>query len=241
MKILVAIIAYNEESSIQGVIQDVKNLSNDIDIIVIDDCSIDDTYNKAKKMGVPVLRHSSNLNTLGFTSVQTSFMYAHKNNYDVYCQFDGDGQHNAKNLKDIIKPIRDKEADMVIGSRFLDSAGYKSSTIRRIGIIILSYVVSLFIGQRIFDLTSGFKSYNKKIIEIFATKYPLSIVDSSEIIVVSYYSGSIIKEVPVIMNPRSHGKSSISPYKSVLFPIRAISYIVGVFLQREQYIKYKIK
>ena len=241
MKILVSIIAYNEEDSIVEAIQDVKNLSNDIDIIVIDDCSLDDTYKKAKKMGIPVLRHSSNLNTLGFTSVQTSFMYAYKNGYDIYCQFDGDGQHNAMYLKDIIDPIVNKEADMVIGSRFLNSAGYKSSVIRRVGINLLSYIVSIFIGKRIFDLTSGFKSYNRKIIEIFAIKYPLSIVDTSEIIVVSHYSGCTIKEVPVIMNSRSHGKSSIGSFKSILFPIRAISYIIGVFLQREQFFKYNKK
>lgn len=238
-KILVAIIAYNEEDSIEDAIQDVKSLSIDLDIIVIDDCSIDDTFIKAKNMGVPVLRHSSNLNTLGFTSVQTSFMYAYQNDYDIYCQFDGDGQHNASYLKNIIDPILNKEADMVIGSRFLNISGYKSSAIRRVGINLLSFVVSFFIGKRIFDLTSGFKSYNRKIIEIFAMKYPFSIVDTSEIIIVSHYSECIIKEVPVIMNPRLYGESSIGSFKSILFPIRAISYIVGVFLQRKQFNKYK--
>ena len=126
MKILVIIPAYNEEKSISKVIMDIYNQRiEDLDILVINDASSDNTKFEAQKLGVNVIDLPINLGIGG--AVQTGYIYAYNNKYDVAIQFDGDGQHMAKYLKDMIKTIINENYDMVVGSRFINNSNYKPS------------------------------------------------------------------------------------------------------------------
>ncbi len=142
MKILVIIPAYNEEKSISKVIMDIYNQRiKDLDILVINDASSDNTKFEAQKLGVNVVDLPINLGIGG--AVQTGYIYAYNNNYDIAIQFDGDGQHMAKYLKDMIKAIINENYDMIVGSRFINNSNYKPSIYRKLGINFFSSLVSI--------------------------------------------------------------------------------------------------
>ena len=125
MKVLVIIPAYNEELSIINTVQKIEDERLEIDYLVINDCSTDNTLNILKENGINYLSLPINLGIGG--GVQTGYKYADLNNYDIAIQHDGDGQHDPKYLLDVIKPIENNEADIVIGSRFLEKQGFQSS------------------------------------------------------------------------------------------------------------------
>ena len=114
--ILVIIPAYNEEENILKVIQELKQDVPYADILVINDCSKDNTLRILQDNNVNHLTTPFNLGYAGV--VQTGFKYAVVHNYEYVAQFDGDGQHIAKELDRLIRYIQSKEVDIVIGSRF---------------------------------------------------------------------------------------------------------------------------
>lgn len=170
MKILVIVPAHNEEGSIKGVIEDLNAHFPQGDILVVNDGSVDRTSEIAKDLGVNVIDLSYNLGIGG--AVQTGFVYAVAERYDIAIQFDGDGQHRADQITRILVPHQNDRADIVVGSRFLSEGGFASSIQRRLGAKILSFVVSTLIGKRITDTTSGFRAYGRNAIAFFASLYP---------------------------------------------------------------------
>lgn len=230
-KILVFILAYNEENTIREVIADIRGKAPYVDIVVIDDCSTDHTRRFAEESGVPVISHLTNSNNAGFSAVKTAMTYAYFEGYDICCQIDGDGQHDASFLHDIIAPVADGRADFVIGSRFLKVQGYTSTFPRVVAIKFFSYVTSLIIRQRVYDVTSGFKATGKRIIDLFAL-YPHLIHDTNEMIILAWKSRARILEVPVKMNKRHSGRSWYSFSKAVLYPIRTLLVIIEVMIRR---------
>lgn len=217
MKILVIIPAFNEEATIYNVVTKVNQCNLAVDTLVINDGSNDHTSQKALQAGAKVINLSRNLGIGG--AVQTGYLYALYNNYDIAIQIDGDGQHNPEYLSKLIQPIINDTADMTIGSRFLERTGYMPSFFRRIGIKYFSKLVSLSIRKDIFDTTSGFRAINRKTIELFSKYYP-SDYPEVETIVYTANHGLRIKEVPVIMNYRQGGRSSITPVKSMYYMIK---------------------
>lgn len=216
-KVLVIIPAYNEQESIINVIHKLKNDFSEADYIVINDCSSDNTLqlleeNKANYINLPL-----NLGIGG--GVQTGYKYALQNDYDIAIQIDGDGQHDTLYLKNVIDPILKREADIVIGSRFINKEGFQSSGIRRIGINFLSWLIKICCGTEVLDVTSGFRAVNRKYIAEYAKEYPVDYPEP-EAIVNSSLEGAKIIEVPVIMNERTGGTSSISIGKSVYYMIK---------------------
>jgi glycosyltransferase involved in cell wall biosynthesis len=151
--------------------------------------------------------------------MQTGYLYAFYNNYDIAIQIDGDGQHNPLYVDSLIKPILDNKADMVIGSRYINHTSYKSSAMRRIGMIFFSGLIKVFTGKKIYDTTSGFRAVNKQIIKYFSQNYP---TDYPEVdVLVSLLRNNFkILEVPVEMNERKTGKSSITPFRSIYYMIK---------------------
>lgn len=238
MKILVAVIAYNESKNIKKVIEELLNYKSDFnfDIVVIDNSSTDDTAKIAKQCGVDVLSHC--INTGGsMGTVSSYFIFACKNDYDILCQFDGDGQHIASELEKIISPIATNEADFVIGSRFLEKEGFQSYFFRRIGIKLFSKINSMIIKRKITDSTSGFRAYGKNIINLFGNKYKREIYDVNQLLLLSYFAGARIKEVPVIMREREFGKSEYNFFNAVAFPMKGLINILGCLLQKKQITK----
>ena len=152
-------------------------------------------------------------------TVQGGYVYALKNGYDIAVQADGDGQHDISYLGKLVEPIEKGEADIVIGSRFIEKQGFQSSAGRRFGINFLSGLILVCTGIRIKDVTSGFRAVNRKFIEIYADNYPQDYPEP-EAIVAGVMNGAKIKEVPVIMRERAGGTSSINLWKSVYYMIK---------------------
>lgn len=223
MKIMVVIPAYNEEKNIYNVVRSVKNCGLNVDVIVVNDGSKDNTSSEAKRAGAKVIDLPQNVGIGG--AVQTGYIYALYNNYDIVVQIDGDGQHDPKDLTKLIAVLEKNEADMVIGSRFVDKTDYKSSTARKIGIKYFSKVVSALIGKDIFDTTSGYRAVNRNVIELFSKYYP---ADYPEVETIVYASKRRIKikEVSVDMQKRQGGRSSITPIKAVYYMIKVTLAVV---------------
>lgn len=175
MKLAVIIPAFNEEHSVAAVIdqvpKDIPGIAV-LEIVAIDDGSLDETTKVAeqtKKATVITLPY--NLGIGG--AVQTGFMYVQRRNYDVVVRIDGDGQHRPEDIPKLIRPIIAKEADMVIGSRFLEGQGSYPISSRWLGQRLIALLTSLIIRQRITDSTSGFRCYNKQSIDLLNEYYPV--------------------------------------------------------------------
>ena len=211
-KILLIIPAYNEEESIKRVYNEIvsynKKNNTNYDVIVINDGSTDNTEEILIENNIPHISLVSNLGIGG--AVQTGYKYAYEKNYDIAIQFDGDGQHDINYVKNIIKPILNGQADMVIGSRFIDDkANFKSSRIRRVGISIISFLIKILTGKKIYDTTSGFRASNKKVIEIFQESYPPEYpepVTTTRVLKKKLR----VSEVHAKMKERKAGKSSLN-------------------------------
>lgn len=232
MKTLLIIPAYNEEKNIENTIKKILDLHNpDIDYIIINDGSTDNTLEILENNHFNYLNLPANLGIGG--AVQTGYKYALYNNYDIAIQFDGDGQHNIEYISQLIQQI-EASNDLVIGSRFLDNlTGFKSTKTRRVGIKLLSNLIKLCTGKKITDPTSGFRACNKKIIELFSMNYPYDYPEPDTIVKV-IKKGFNVKEIPVIMNEREQGKSSINMLKSVYYMIKvSLSIIISSFSNKE--------
>ena len=216
MKILIIIPAYNEEANIINTVNKIKNYKKyNIDYIVINDGSTDQTK---------VLLESNKINyidlpyNLGIgASVQTGYKYAYYNDYDIAIQFDGDGQHDINYIDKLIKPIVQKEADIVVGSRFIDNTSkFRSTKVRQLGINIISFLIKMLSGKKLLDVTSGFRAINKNIIQIFAKNYPYDFPEP----ITNYAlikNGFKFKEVGVMMHERVGGSSSIKLFGSIYY------------------------
>ena len=152
-------------------------------------------------------------------AVQTGYLYAYENDYDIAVQFDGDGQHDAKYLDSMSEKLIDENLQMVIGSRFIEKEGFQSSSTRRIGIKYFTMLIKMLTGKKITDPTSGYRMCDRKVIKIFADSYPKDYPEP-ETVVEIIRLGMNVEEVPVIMRAREEGVSSISPRKSLYYMIK---------------------
>lgn len=236
MKILVSVISYNEEANIEATLRDLIDHNCGYDIVVIDNGSRDRTAAICKRMSVPTVRHCVNTgNSVG--TLLSYFTYAYSKGYDVLCQFDGDGQHYATELPKIITPITEGYADCVIGSRFLQRGGYQSTFARRLGIRLFSRLFALATGQTIKDISSGFRCYSKELIAFFGHSYRDPFYDSvNQFLLVAFFAGFRIREVPVQMRPRRYGVSEFNFLYALLFPIKGIATFATCLLQRDRFL-----
>lgn len=217
MKKLIIIPAYNESSNIEQTVAMIKRDSPDFDYVIINDCSTDSTLAICRQQGFNVINLPINLGIGG--AVQTGYRYAYEHDYDVAVQVDGDGQHNPAFLQTMLETMIETRANMVVGSRFIENKGFQSSFARRIGIRYFTVLIKLLTGQTITDATSGLRMTDKQLIERFSTHYPEDYPEP-EVIVDALLNGYQVKEIPVIMNERQGGKSSISMKKSVYYMIK---------------------
>ncbi len=217
MKKLVIIPAFNEAESIIETVKDIRENAPEFDYVVINDCSKDDTLKICKEEKIKVLDLPINLGIGG--AVQTGYVYAYHQNYDIVVQFDGDGQHDAAFLEDMAKKLVDEDADMVIGSRFIEKQGFQSSGVRRIGIKIFSFLSGTLFGKRITDATSGMRMCNRRVIELFVKDYPRDYPEPETVCRLLRKRCRVV-EMPVQMKERSAGVSSISINRSIYYMIK---------------------
>ncbi len=209
--------AYNEALNIVQTVESLTSICPDVDYVVVNDCSTDNTEQILKEHGFRYVSLPINLGIGG--GVQTGYRYAAEHGYDIAVQFDGDGQHNAEYIKDLIVPIEKGEADLVIGSRFINKEGFQTSRMRRAGIGMLGAVLRLCGHVKVTDATSGFRAVSKDVITFFAHNYAQDYPEPESIIAASV-SGFRVMEVPVVMNERTAGVSSIGPFKSMYYMIK---------------------
>ena len=230
MRTIVIVPAYNEEDNIRNTLRDLRENGADTDILVMNDCSTDGTEAILKEGKVNYLSFPVNLGIGG--GVQAGYQYARDYGYDIAIQFDGDGQHEAKYLKDLMAPILADEADIVIGSRFVEREGFQSSGARRLGIGFLSRLIRLLCGVKVLDVTSGMRAVNRRFIEEYAENYAQDYPEPEALL----YAGvrkARIREVPVQMRERAGGKSSISALKSMYYMIKvSLALMIGRISKR---------
>lgn len=220
-RIIIIIPAYNEEKNINNVIHSLKKENSQFECLVINDGSKDDTQIAAESSGLAtVIQLPANLGIGG--AVQTGFKYALYQQYDYAVQFDGDGQHLASEIDKLLAPLRNKECDICIGSRFVEKTqGFQSTFMRRIGIKVFELLNNFLINQKITDSTSGFRAYNKETIAFLAANYPTDYPEPETIILLGK-NHFCIKEISVEMIERQGGESSISGLKSAYYMIKVI-------------------
>lgn len=219
MKILIIVPAYNEEASLPGVIRDLREHIPAAELLVINDGSRDATVRVARKLGVMVLDLPFNLGIGG--AMQAGYRYAQRNGYDIAVQFDGDGQHLAAEINKLLEPIVTKQAELVVGSRFLTTGGYKAPVFRKLGIGIFSFVLSRILGMTVTDSTSGFRAANRRVIEFFARNYPDDYPEVESLVLLHKMNMRMV-EVSTAMRERTGGKSSITPIRSIYYMTKVL-------------------
>ena len=217
-RVIAIVPAHNEVGAIAGVISEIKAFDPSCDVVVVDDGSTDGTSTVAASCGAAVVTLPFNLGIGG--AVQTGFKYALERGYELAVRLDGDGQHDASEIRALLAPVERGEADIVTGSRFLNGGReYRPPLARRLGITWFARLVSLLTRQRVTDTTSGFQALNRKGIALFAHDYPSDYPEVEATVLVFKHRLRLV-EVPVRMREREHGESSITILRSVYYMLK---------------------
>ena len=241
MKIIIGIPAYNEEKNIASIITKLMNITDTI--IVCNDGSSDLTSEIAEKMGALVINHKKNLGYGG--AIRSIFLKAKELDGDILVTFDADGQHRIEDIENVTTPIINQEAELVIGSRFLDDSEKEVPQYRKVGIKLITKITNASIKEKLTDSQSGFRAYSKKIVnELNPSELGMGI--STEILIKASSKNFKISEVPIKIlysgdtsthNPISHGSSvilSTIKYTSIEHPLKfygipsVVFFIIGL-------------
>jgi glycosyltransferase involved in cell wall biosynthesis len=229
-RIVAVVPAYNEAGVIASVVDEIRAADARIEVVVVDDCSSDETAEAARTHGATVLGLPFNVGIGG--AVQTGFKYALEQEYDLAVRLDGDGQHDASEIPKLLEPVERGEADLVIGSRFAEVGGsYRPPFARRLGIRVFARVVSFLGGQRVTDTTSGFLALDRVGIELFARDYPHDYPEV-EATLVALRCGLRLAQVQVEMRERETGVSSITFVRSLYYIVKVMLALLVSSLRR---------
>jgi glycosyltransferase involved in cell wall biosynthesis len=212
--------AYNEAETIGGVIASLHRHAPDFDVVVVDDGSTDETADIAAAAGARVLQLPFNLGIGG--AVQAGFKYADAEDYDYVVQVDGDGQHDPGEIATLQSAMaKSPGMDMICGSRFATDTGYVAPISRRTGIHVFAFLLSRVVGQSVTDPTSGFRLYNRRAIELFASDYPHDYPEVEAVLMLHHHRLRM-QEIPVRMFQRGGGVSSIRSGKSAYYMVKVL-------------------
>jgi len=218
-RMLIIIPAYNEEQALPGVLADLACIEG-VDVLVIDDGSADRTSQVAREGGAYVATLPFNLGIGG--ALRTGFRYAARHGYTCAVQFDADGQHLAPEIE-VLRGALHEGADIVIGTRFAgDDQSYAVGKVRSGGMRVLRMLILLLAGDRLSDTSSGFRGFNRRAIELFASSYPAEYLDSVEALLLALQSGLRVREVPVRMRERQGGVASNRSWKLAYHYVRVV-------------------
>lgn len=235
MRTLVFIPAWNEEDSVASVIADVRDCMPGADLLVIDDGSADATAERARAAGALVASLPFNQG-LG-AALQTGYLHALREGYDLCAHLDADGQHPPAEVARLLEEVRADRADLVIGSRYRDpgpaeSDDYKPTFSRRIGIGVFRFFLTLATRQRFTDTTSGMRAANRKVMALFSERYSPDFAEI-ESLQLAVREGLRVEELPVRMLERAGGSSFLTPVRSAFFIFKGlVVLLVGQFRPR---------
>jgi glycosyltransferase involved in cell wall biosynthesis len=232
---LVFIPAWNEEAALAGVIADVRKAIPGADILVVDDGSTDATPERARAAGALVASLPFNQG-LG-AALQTGYLYALRNGYDVCAHLDADGQHPAEEVARLLAEVTADRADLVIGSRYhagavAASGDYRPTLSRRIGTSVFRFFLTLATRQRFTDTTSGMRAANRRVMALFSQHYSPDFAEI-ESLQLAVRQGLRVEELPVRMLERAGGSSFLTPLRSAFFIFKGlVVLLVGQFRPR---------
>jgi glycosyltransferase involved in cell wall biosynthesis len=229
---LATVPAYNESTSVAGVVAALHRHQPEFDVLVVDDGSTDDTAFQAVQSGAQLLKLPFNLGIGG--AVQAGFVYAAEHGYDLMVQVDGDGQHDPAEIDKLCEAMRaDPTVDVVCGSRFLaEVQSYQAPLARRTGIRVFAFLLTRILGQPVTDPTSGFRLYSRRAITLFASDYPHDYPEV-EAVLMAHAQRLQLREVPVHMRQRAGGQSSITKLRSAYYMVKVtLSLLVGLLRRR---------
>lgn len=229
-KPLVVIPAFNEALVIKKTFDELSKYPQ-YDYLYVDDGSTDETAEILNKLGANFLSLPFNLGV--GVAMRTGFSYALKNNYKAVIQFDADLQHKPEYISELVSSLSD--ADVVVGSRFAGGNIYRVSFLRKIAMNILRFAVSRHSGEKLTDVTSGFRASGEKAIEIFAEDYPAEyLADTVESLILAANRNLKIKEIPVVMQTRQGGQPSQNLIRSAFYLGRSFLVLIASLSLRKR-------
>jgi glycosyltransferase involved in cell wall biosynthesis len=235
-RIAAIIPAFNEEHSIESVILEIRLLAKtrnlNLDVVVINDCSSDETSQKASRLDCIVIDLPINLGIGG--AVQTGIRYACENGYDFSVQIDGDGQHPPEELILLLEAQHKNDWNLVIGSRFIEKQGFQSSQVRRVGIRFFRFLNKMLTGLDITDCTSGFRLLDRKAMELAQSYYPDEYPEPESIV---YFARHRLRigETAISMKERQSGVSSIRYLDSLYYMSKVSLAILFTFIRTKKH------
>jgi glycosyltransferase involved in cell wall biosynthesis len=222
--VMVIVPALNEERAVGEVVRATKAVLPGVPVLVIDDHSTDGTAVVAANAGAQVLKLPVHLGLGG--CVQSGYKLAFEMGFDFVVRVDGDGQHDPADIPRILEALESTGAEVVIGSRFVESGQKHTSVPRSLAIVFFRLLLRPILGKTIHDPTSGFIGVNRRALEVFASSFPLAYPEI-EALVVLQRKRFRFYEIPCVMLPRKAGKSSITPWKSLRYMLHVL---LGVFV-----------
>jgi glycosyltransferase involved in cell wall biosynthesis len=209
--------SFNESANLPSLIAELRRVCPDYHVVVIDDGSTDRTSQVASALPVRLISLPCNLGIGG--AVQTGIQYAEQHGYEIALQVDGDGQHPPSEIPKLLRVLKEAECDLVIGSRFQERDGHQSTLSRRMGIRLLSWIISVLCHTTVTDATSGFRALGRRAICLLANEYAEDYPEV-EAILMANRAGLRIAEVSVRMADRQGGRSSIGMLQSISYMIK---------------------
>jgi glycosyltransferase involved in cell wall biosynthesis len=239
MKTIAVIPAFNEQETIGSVIRDISAVDETIDILVIDDASRDRTAWVARNSGAKTVTLSSRM---GYgVALQTGYKYAFENGYEFLVQLDGDGQHDPAYLPNLLTPLTAGEADLVLGSRFLEKGSRRTlepkedvpGLARKVGMKLFASLTSLLVGSKVTDPTSGYQAMNRQVLAFFVRDFFPHDYPDADVILIAHRAGFTTKEIPVVILKRIRGKSMHRGLKPAYYTFKMFLSIFMTLLRRK--------
>jgi len=214
-RVLIIMPAWNESEGVADVVKEVYATLPGVDILVVDDGSADETAKVAAAAGATVMKLPYNLGVGG--AMRAGYKFAHDRGYDIAIQVDADGQHDPRNVPELIERL-EAGADLVMGARFAGTGEYEARGPRRWAMLVLAFWLSRMARTKLTDVTSGFRACGPDLIDAFARWYPVEYLgDTVESTIAVVRAGYKVEQVPVAMRARTTGTPSQSPWKATLY------------------------
>ena len=223
-KLLILIPAYNEAGAISDVVGEVRSAMPGVPVLVVDDCSADATVPLARAAGARVLALPHHLGLGG--CVQAGYRLAFELGYQYVIRVDGDGQHDPRDIVNILEALERENCEMAIGSRFVNGQGPHFGALRASGIVFFRAVLRPILGKAVHDPTSGFVGVNRTALGLFSRSFPLEYPEIEALVVLQRRRFRFV-EVACRFRPRRAGRSSITAVKSLYYMAHVL---LGVFV-----------